>query len=75
VGATFTARATGELTLHGVSRTVSFPVSAKRPVAGIAVMGAITISCRDYGIDNPSFGGFVFVGDSGTIEFLLVLAK
>jgi polyisoprenoid-binding protein YceI len=75
VGATITATATGNLTLHGTTRSVTFPVSAKRTAAAIAINGDITIAYADYGIANPSFGGFVSVGDSGTIEFLLVTTK
>jgi polyisoprenoid-binding protein YceI len=75
VGATITATATGKLTLHGTTKSVTFPVSAKRTAASIAVNGDITIAYADYGIANPSFGGFVSVGDSGTVEFLLVTTK
>jgi polyisoprenoid-binding protein YceI len=75
VGATVTADATGELTLHGVTQAVTFPVSVRRSAATVAVAGTIPIQYADYAIDNPSIGGFVSVGESGTVEFLLVLTK
>jgi polyisoprenoid-binding protein YceI len=75
IGKTVRVAATGELTLHGTTRPVSFTMSAKRSATQIAVTGDITISYGDYGIDNPSLGGFVSVGQSGTIEFLLVTTK
>lgn len=75
VGATVTASATGNLTLHGTTKSVTFTMSAKRSAASIAVSGDITIAYGDYNINNPSFGGFVSVGNSGTIEFLLITAK
>jgi polyisoprenoid-binding protein YceI len=75
VGKTVKVTATGKLTLHGTTKVVTFALQAKRLANQIAITGDITIKYGDYNIDNPSFGGFVSVGDSGTIEFLLVTAK
>lgn len=75
IGATVTATATGNLTLHGVTRPVSFPVTVKRSAASVAVAGTVPVRYADYQIDNPSIGGFVSVGDAGAVEFLLVLTK
>ena len=75
VGKQLKADATGELTMHGKSRQVTFPVEAERTSSGLAVTGDIAVRYADYGIDNPSFGGFVSVGDKGTVEFLLVAAR
>jgi polyisoprenoid-binding protein YceI len=75
VGVTVAATATGNLTLHGTTKSVTFTISAKRSAASIAVSGDITIAYGDYNIDNPSFGSFVSVGSSGTIEFLLITTK
>jgi polyisoprenoid-binding protein YceI len=75
VGKTITVSATGNLTLHGTTNAVTFTMSAKRTANEIAVTGDIPIAYGDYHIDNPSFGGFVSVGNSGTVEFLLVATK
>jgi polyisoprenoid-binding protein YceI len=75
VGKTITETATGNLTLHGETKPVRFSMAAKRTASQIAVTGDIAISYGDYGIPNPSLGGFVSVGNSGTIEFLLVTTK
>ncbi len=75
LGSGFTATATGNLTLHGTTQQVSFPVSADWTGATLQVTGSFPIAYAAYGIPNPSFGGFVSVGSSGTIEFLLVLTK
>jgi polyisoprenoid-binding protein YceI len=72
IGKTVTVTATGNLTLHGTTRSVTFSMSAKRTGDEIAVTGDIPITYGDYNIDNPSFGGFVSVGSSGTIEFLII---
>jgi len=66
--------ATGKLTLHGTTKTVTIPINARRTANVIAVQGILPITCSDYGINNPS-GGPASVGDNGQIEFLLELAK
>lgn len=75
IGRTISATATGRLTLHGTTRIVSFPLQARRTETQIAVTGDIAIAYGDYGIDNPSFGGFVSVGSGGSIEFLLLTSR
>jgi polyisoprenoid-binding protein YceI len=73
-GETITAAATGELTLRGVTRDVTFEVSARLDNGVIGVLGSIDVVFSDYGIANPS-NGFVTTGDEGLIEFVLVFAK
>jgi hypothetical protein len=41
----------------------------------IEVAGDVPVLFSDYGIQNPSFAGFVTTQDHGLLEFLLVLAK
>jgi polyisoprenoid-binding protein YceI len=74
VGSTITTAATGDLTLHGTTKPVTLSLHAQRTRTGIEVAGGATISYGEFGIDNPSFGGFVSVGDSGAFEVLLNLA-
>lgn len=69
-----TAAATGDLTLHGVTREVTFDVKALRLGGQIRVNGAIPIRFADYDIDDPS-GGPAQVGDDGTLEFTLVFTR
>ena len=69
-----TATATGDLTLHGVTRTVTFEVQARRVGAEIEVLGSIHLVFDDYGIDDPT-SPIVSVRDEGELEFLLVLAR
>ena len=69
-----TVKATGNLTLHGTTKTVSFDVIARRNGAHIEVNGTIPVTFSDYGINNPS-GGPATVGNSGDLEFLLVFTK
>jgi polyisoprenoid-binding protein YceI len=62
--------ATGKLTLHGTTKTVTFPLKARRTGNVIAVQGNVPVVFADYGIDNPS-GGPASVGDDGTMAFVL----
>jgi polyisoprenoid-binding protein YceI len=65
-----TALATGDLTLHGVTRPVTFEVTAVRGSQRIAVVGSIPVAFGDYDIDNPS-NGAVTTEDDGMLEFNL----
>jgi polyisoprenoid-binding protein YceI len=64
--------ATGKLTLHGTTKTVTIPLTTKRTGNVIQVQGILTITFADYGVNNPS-GGPASVGNSGQMEFLLQL--
>jgi polyisoprenoid-binding protein YceI len=72
--------ATGKLTLHGATRTVTFTLTAERRTAKdggaqIEVVGHIPVLFSDYNVQNPSVGGFVTTQDNGLLEFLLVFSK
>ena len=73
-GATITAKALGQLTLHGTTRQVAVDVSAQRSASSIRLSGQIPVSFADWNIPNPSFGP-ASTEDHGLIEFLLVLAR
>ena len=66
-----TVHATGNLTLHGHTRAVTFSLQAERTAAGIEVSGSIPVLFADWGIANPSFGTFVTTQDHGLLEFLI----
>jgi len=70
-GATVDYPAAGDLTLRGVTKPVTFTVSAERTGGGIAVLADIPIRFSTWGIANPSISGFVTTSDSGTLEALL----
>lgn len=62
--------ATGNLTLHRVTRPVTFEITAVRGPQRIAVVGSIPVVFADYGIDNPS-NSAVATRDNGLLEFNL----
>lgn len=73
-GATISAKAQGQLTLHGTTRQVTVDVSAQRGAGSIRLSGQIPVTFADWNIPNPSFGP-ASTEDHGLIEFLLVLAR
>jgi polyisoprenoid-binding protein YceI len=69
-----TATATGDLTLRGVTRPVTFDVTAEYGTDRIGVLGSIPVRFADYDIPNPSTGG-ITTEDNGLLEFILVFER
>lgn len=74
VGERIMVEVTGDLTLRGTTRSVTFPLTAEYSGSQIAVLGNIDILFADYGIPNPS-NNFVKTGDDGLLEFVLVFDR
>jgi len=74
-GATFTAEASGDLTLHGVTRAVTVPLSGQLVGDTVVVVGGLEIRFDDYSIDKPTAGIVLSVDDVGELEFQLFLTK
>ena len=66
--------ATGNLTLHGVTRPVTLSVDARWNGATIEVAGTAPVQLRDYGIEPPHTP-IVSVDDHGSLELHLVFAR
>ena len=66
-------KATGDLTLHGVTKPAVADLQAERSGNTIRVSGSVPVTFADWSIPNPSFGP-VSTEDHGLIEFLVVLA-
>jgi polyisoprenoid-binding protein YceI len=67
--------AVGDLDMHGVTKSVTFPVTAERVGTEIDVLADIPITFTEWNIANPSIGGFVTTANSGTLEVLLHLTQ
>ncbi|NIJ03989.1 YceI family protein [Frigoribacterium faeni] len=65
-----TVEATGDLTMHGVTKSVTVSLQAALSGDGVQVSGSVPVTFSDFGVEAPSFG-FVQVEDSGTVEFLV----
>lgn len=71
-GAAVTARATGRLVMHGVSRLVTFTIHGRRDGTGLQVAGSIPVRFPAWDIARPAgFGWLGSLAGRGTAEFLL----
>jgi polyisoprenoid-binding protein YceI len=67
--------ATGALTIHGSTQTVTIPVEMRLTAAKLEAAGSITFPWSKFAMTAPSVGGFVNVTDSATMEFELKLTR
>ena len=74
-GETLTATATGELTLHGVTKPVEVPIEATLARDVVTVTGRIDILFADYGIAQPTSFIVLSIEDHGSMEFQLHFRK
>ena len=66
----------GDLTLHGVTKSVQIPAQAVLTNGQIQVAGSLSFPLADFQITPPNVGGFVVsIADQGALEFLVVFAK
>ena len=68
---TISATGTGELTLHGVTKTVDIPIEARLSGDVVTVTGSIDIVFADYGISQPTSFLVLSIEDHGTMELQL----
>ena len=74
-GAATTVQATGELTVHGVTTTVTLPLEAQLVDDTIVVVGSLDVDLSTYGIAAPSAPIVVSVSDQATIELQLFFTQ
>jgi polyisoprenoid-binding protein YceI len=74
-GRTISVDATGELTLHGVTKEVTIPLKAELNGEVITVTGEIDVAFDDYDIDPPTSFAVVSVEDHGALEVQLFFTK
>lgn len=67
--------AVGDLTLHGVTNEVAFPLEAAIEGGNIHVVGSLEIAFEDYEIEPPTVAGSISVEPEGTIELDLVFER
>lgn len=65
---------TGELTLHGVTRSLSVPAQVELGTNRIAARGAFSIKQSDYGIEPVTVAGVVSVRDALDVRFTIAAA-
>ena len=71
-GTTVSVNATGALTIHGVTNTVTIALQARRQGGLIAVAGSLPIVFSDYSMQKPNSFSVLSVDDHGTMELHLL---
>jgi polyisoprenoid-binding protein YceI len=74
-GETITAQATGEFTLHGVTKTVTIDLEGRWDGKQVQVVGSLPIAFDDYGVSAPSAPAVASVDDHGEMELQLFFDK
>ena len=69
------AQATGDFTLHGVTKHVTIPLEAKWAGDSITVVSSFDVDLDDYGIERPTTARVVSIADTGKVELQAVFAK
>ena len=66
----------GDLTLHGVTKSVEIPAQAQLVGDTMQVAGSLTFPLSDFEISPPNVGGFILsIAEEGTLEFLVTFSK
>lgn len=74
-GQVIQATATGDLTIHGVTKSVQIPLEARLSGNVVTVTGSIDIVFADYAMSRPTSFLVLTIADHGTMEFQLQLTK
>jgi polyisoprenoid-binding protein YceI len=67
--------AIGPLTMHGVTRTVSIPLTLRLSGSEFEAVGSISFPWSEFGMTAPNYGDFVQVTDTATMELDLHLTR
>jgi polyisoprenoid-binding protein YceI len=74
-GEAVTVDAVGDLTIHGVTQQVTFPLEAQLVDGTVVVVGSLDITFADYGVEVPTAPVVVSVEDHGPIELQLLFTR
>jgi polyisoprenoid-binding protein YceI len=74
-GETFTADVVGELTLHGVTNTISMPVEGSLVEGTVVVVGSVDVTLTDYGMEAPTGFSVLSINEVGTLEVQLAFGR
>ena len=58
-GGAVTVQATGDMTIHGVTKSVTIPLQTQLNGSQIEVVGSLAFPMSDFGIDPPTIAGIV----------------
>lgn len=74
-GETVRVDATGDLTVHGVTRPVTIPLEARLVEDTVVVVGSMDIVFADFGVEVPSAPIVLSVDGDGEMEFQLFFTR
>jgi polyisoprenoid-binding protein YceI len=74
-GETVQVDATGDFTLHGVTKRVTIPIQARWDGRDVQIVGNLPILFGDYDISAPTAPAVASVDDHGEMEFQLFFKK
>ena len=74
-GEAVNVEATGELTIHGVTTTVTIPMQAQLVDGTVVLVGSVPITFSDYGVSVPEAPIVLSASDTGTLELQLFLQQ
>jgi polyisoprenoid-binding protein YceI len=69
------ASATGDLTIHGVTKEVAVEVEAELSEGSAAVVGQAPVALADFDIEPPTGLSVLSIKDEGTFEFQIFFTK
>jgi polyisoprenoid-binding protein YceI len=67
--------ATGDLTLHGVTKSVQVPIEARWAGDTIEATASLDVALADYAIEKPVGFLVLSIADTGTVEMHLLFTK
>lgn len=74
-GSTVSADAIGDLTINGITKSVTIPIEAKLVEGLIIVTGSTDVVFADYDVDTPSAPIVLSLEDQGVLEFQLWFSR
>ena len=75
IGETIEVQATGNFTLHGVTKPVTLELQGRYDGRNVQVVGTMPIVFSDYGISAPTAPAVASVDDHGEMELQLFFVK
>jgi polyisoprenoid-binding protein YceI len=69
------ATAVGDLTIHGVTQRVEFPLEAQLTSGTVVVIGSLDVTFSDYDVEVPESQIVLSVEDHGVLELQFLLTK
>ncbi len=67
--------AVGDLTIHGVTQKVTFPLQAKLVESTVVVVGSLDLDFADYDVEVPTAPIILSVDDHGPLEVQLLMVR